>query len=44
MKNIEDLVPNIDENIAKLLLKILDFKEEKIAVIFSEIEPLISLY
>ncbi len=44
LEDIKKLVPDIDENIALMLGKILDTKEEKRAVVFSEITPLISLY
>jgi len=43
LENIRDLVPNIDENIALMLDKILNTKEENRAVVFSEITDLISL-
>jgi len=43
LQNIRDLVPNIDENIALLCDKILDSKEDKRAVVFSEIDELIKL-
>lgn len=42
-ENIRDLVPDCDENIAILLDKILNHKEENRAVVFSEIIDLISL-
>jgi ferredoxin-nitrite reductase len=38
------LLPNIDENIALMLESILNSKEERRAVVFSEIMPLIMLY
>jgi len=38
------LVPNIDENIALMLESILNSKEERRAVVFSEIMPFIMLY
>jgi len=44
LENIRDLVPNIDENIALLCDKILDSKEDKRAVVFSELTPLVELY
>jgi len=44
LQSIKDLVPNIDENIAQMLEKILNTKEQNRAVVFSEIAPLISLY
>lgn len=44
LENIRDLVPDIDENIALMLEKILDSKEEKRAVVFSELVPFIELY
>ncbi len=43
LQNIRDLVDSVDENLALLCDKILDTKEEKRAVVFSEIEPLITL-
>jgi len=43
LEDIRDLVPNIDENIALMLDKILASKEENRAVVFSEITELISL-
>jgi ferredoxin-nitrite reductase len=43
LEDIRDLVPNIDENIAVMLSKILDSKEENRAVVFSELSDLISL-
>lgn len=42
-EDIRKLVPNIDENIATLLDRILDSKEEKRAVVFSELTELIEL-
>ena len=44
LENIRDLVPNIDENIALLCEEILNTKEEKRAVVFSQLTPLIELY
>ena len=44
LENIRDLVPNIDENIAQMLDNILNTKEEKRAVVFSELIPFIELY
>jgi ferredoxin-nitrite reductase len=44
LEDMRDLVPNIDENIALMLDKILDTKEKNRAVVFSEIDSLISLY
>jgi len=44
LENIRDLVPNVDENIAVMLDKVLDTKEENRAEVFSEIIPLIELY
>lgn len=44
LQDIRKLVSNIDENIAQVLEKILDSKENSRAVVFSEITPLISLY
>jgi ferredoxin-nitrite reductase len=41
LENIRDLVPNIDENIAQMLDNILNTKEEKRAVVFSELIPFI---
>jgi len=43
LENIKDLVPNCDVNIAILLEKILNQKEENRAVVFSELTDLISL-
>ncbi|MFT5659890.1 MAG: ferredoxin-nitrite reductase [Sulfurimonas sp.] len=43
-ENIRNLVPDIDENIALLCEAILHQKEEKRAVVFSELTPLIELY
>jgi ferredoxin-nitrite reductase len=43
MEDIRELVPNVDENIAQMLDKILDSKEENRAEVFSQIIPLISL-
>jgi len=43
LENIRVLVPNIDENIALMLEEILGSKEDKRAVVFSEIEGLIAL-
>ncbi len=43
LENIRDLVPNIDENIALLLEKILDTKEQNRAVVFSELTTYIVL-
>jgi len=43
LENIKDLVLNCDENIAILLEKMLNQKEENRAVVFSEITDLISL-
>jgi ferredoxin-nitrite reductase len=40
-EDIRNLVPNIDENIALMLEKILDSKEENRAVVFSELNNLI---
>ena len=40
--DIRKLVPNMDENIALMLEKILDSKEENRAVVFSELNNLIS--
>jgi len=42
-ENIRDLVPNIDENIALLCDTILATKEDKRAVVFSELDELIKL-
>ena len=44
LENIRDLVPKIDENIALLCEEILNTKEEKRAVVFSQLTPLIELY
>ncbi len=44
LENIRDLVPDIDENLAQILDAILDTKEEKRAIVFSEIAPFVSLY
>ena len=41
LENIRDLVPNIDENIASILDKILDSKEVNRAVVFSELSSFI---
>jgi ferredoxin-nitrite reductase len=43
LEDIREIVPNIDENIALLLGKILDTKEGNRAVVFSELTDLISL-
>jgi len=43
LENIKDIVPNCDENIAILLEKILNQKEENRAVVFSELTDLILL-
>jgi len=43
LEGIRELVPNIDENLALMLEKILDAKEQNRAVVFSEITPFISL-
>ncbi len=43
LEDIRVLVPDIDENIALMLERILDSKAERRAVVFSEITPLISL-
>jgi len=42
--DMKKLVPEVDENIAKLCESILCSKEEKRAVVFSELTPLIELY
>lgn len=44
LEDIRKLVPNCDENIAKMLDAILHHDESKRAVVFSEITPLIELY
>ncbi len=44
LQNIRELVPNVDENLALTLEKILNSKEERRAVVFSELTPLIELY
>ena len=44
LEDIRILVPEIDENIAKLCDSILCSKEEKRAVVFSELTPLVELY
>ncbi len=44
LENIRSLVPAIDENIAQMLELILHSSENKRAVVFSEIMPLIMLY
>lgn len=43
LENIRTLVPNIDENIALILEEILKTKEDKRAVVFSQLEGLIVL-
>ena len=43
LENIRDLVPNMDENLAQILEKILDTKEQNRAVVFSELDSFISL-
>jgi len=43
LEGIRELVPNIDENLAMMLEKTLDAKEQNRAVVFSEITPFISL-
>lgn len=43
LENIRDLVPNIDENIAQMLEKILSQKEQNRAEVFSEIIGLVEL-
>jgi ferredoxin-nitrite reductase len=43
LENIREFAPHIDENLAQLCEKILDTKEEKRAVVFSELLPFISL-
>jgi len=44
LKNIREFVPNIDENIALMLERILEKDEEKKAVVFSELISFIELY
>jgi len=44
LENIRKLVPNIDENIAQMLDLILHSKENRRAVVFSEITPFIVMY
>nr|WP_321268322.1 ferredoxin--nitrite reductase [uncultured Sulfurimonas sp.] len=44
LDNVRNLVPNIDENIALILEKMLSSKENERAVVFSEISALIELY
>ncbi|EDZ61183.1 ferrodoxin nitrite/sulfite reductase [Sulfurimonas gotlandica GD1] len=44
LENIRTLVENMDENIALMLEKILDEKEQNRAVVFSEISSFISIY
>ena len=44
LQDIRDLVNDIDENLASLCDKILDTKQDKRAVVFSELDSLISLY
>ena len=41
---VTEVVPNIDENIALLCEEILNTQEEKRAVVFSQLTPLIELY
>ncbi len=43
LQNIRSLAPNIDENLALLCDRILDTKEQRRAVVFSEISELIAL-
>ncbi|MEA1891415.1 MAG: ferredoxin--nitrite reductase [Campylobacterota bacterium] len=43
LENIRDLVPHVDENLALLCDSILDSKEDKRAVVFSEVEEFIRL-
>ena len=44
MKNIRNLVNDVDENIAQMLDLILHSNENKRAVVFSEIAPFIMMY
>ena len=44
LENIRDLRADVDENLALLCEKILDSKEDRRAVVFSEVEKYISLY
>lgn len=44
LEDIRDLVPNIDENIALMLEKILSTKEQDRALVFSEIDSFVALY
>ena len=44
LENIRSLVPHIDENIALMLDKILNSKEDRRALVFSELTELIELY
>jgi ferredoxin-nitrite reductase len=43
LESVKDIVPHADENLAKICEKILDTKEEKRAVVFSELIPFITL-
>jgi len=44
LEDIRKLVPDVDENIALMLESILNPKEERRALVFSELTPLIELY
>ena len=43
LEDIRNLVPDVDENLAKLCESILNQKEERRAVVFSELSPFISI-
>jgi ferredoxin-nitrite reductase len=43
LQDIKKIIPDLDENFAKMLHKMLDNNEDKRAFVFSELAPLISL-